>query len=52
MREKILVLIFFLIFTVSNLWAAEVRYNLPVENSPFLGNETAPVTIIEFIDYQ
>ncbi len=52
MKGKFLGLMFFLIFTTSNLWAGEGRYKLPIENSPYLGNETAPVTIIEFIDYQ
>jgi len=28
------------------------RYSVPVEDSPYLGSSNAPVTIIEFIDYQ
>jgi hypothetical protein len=31
--------------------AAE-RYTVPLENSPQLGPQNAPVTIIEFIDFQ
>jgi hypothetical protein len=28
------------------------RYTIPIENSPSWGPENAPITIIEFIDYQ
>jgi hypothetical protein len=34
------------------VYAAGNRYNVPIENSPAWGPEDAPVTIIEFIDYQ
>lgn len=30
----------------------EARYSIPLGNSPSLGPESAPVTIIEFMDYQ
>jgi len=40
------------IFICSTVFATEKRYSLPVENSPYIGPENAPVTIIEFIDYQ
>lgn len=49
---KFLFCLFFMIFIVSQVHATEPRYNLSVENSPFIGTENAPVTIIEFIDYQ
>lgn len=49
---KFLFFLFFMIFIVSQAHATEPRYNLSVENSPFIGTENAPVTIIEFIDYQ
>jgi hypothetical protein len=32
--------------------AADQRYTVPLENSPSRGPENAPVTIIEFIDFQ
>jgi protein-disulfide isomerase len=32
--------------------AADKRTNIPIGNSPTLGPENAPVTIIEFIDFQ
>jgi hypothetical protein len=32
--------------------SAEQRVAIPLENSPTLGPENAPVTIFEFIDFQ
>ena len=32
--------------------AGEKRFSIPVENSPVLGPENAPVTIFEFLDFQ
>ncbi len=37
---------------VASLGAAGDRIPIPLENSPVLGPENAPVTIIEFIDFQ
>ncbi len=37
----------------SAVYAAEKkRYSIPPENSPALGLQSAPVTIIEFLDFQ
>lgn len=33
-------------------WGAEVRYAVPADNSPSIGPANAPVTIVEFLDYQ
>jgi hypothetical protein len=33
-------------------FAAEQRYTVPIGDSPQKGPENAPVTIIEFIDFQ
>ena len=30
----------------------ETRYTIPISDSPSLGPENAPITIIEFIDFQ
>lgn len=30
----------------------EKRYQIPVENSPSIGPVDAPVTVIEFLDFQ
>jgi len=49
---KLALFALFILFIFSNAFAAEKRYTLPIENSPYIGNENAPVTIIEFIDYQ
>ncbi len=32
--------------------SSEQRLSLPLENSPSSGPENAPVTIVEFIDFQ
>jgi len=32
--------------------AAEVRYSVPPGDSPAIGPPNAPVTIVEFLDYQ
>lgn len=41
-----------LLFIASYSYADEKRYNVPIEDSPILGPADAPVTIIEFLDYQ
>lgn len=51
MIKKFFIVLVILFFYQSSLYA-EQRYNLPIDNSPFIGTENAPVTIIEFIDYQ
>ncbi len=33
-------------------WAADVRYAVPTGDSPTIGPANAPVTIVEFLDYQ
>jgi len=49
---KLIVFIFIVLFIMAHAFSGEQRYNLRVENSPFIGSENAPVTIVEFIDYQ
>ncbi|MCX7988909.1 MAG: hypothetical protein N2647_05650 [Thermodesulfovibrio sp.] len=51
MIKKFFIVLVILFFYQSSLYA-EQRYNLPIDNSPFIGTENASVTIIEFIDYQ
>jgi hypothetical protein len=46
----ILTILFLFISTISQ--AAEKRYNIPVGDSPSWGPADAPVTVIEFLDYQ
>lgn len=43
-------LVFILMIAIPSL--AEERYTIPIENSPSYGPENAPITIIEFLDYQ
>jgi hypothetical protein len=41
-----------LLLTASLSFAQDKRYEVPVGDSPGYGQATAPVTMIEFIDYQ
>jgi hypothetical protein len=51
MMKKILICIFILLqFGLAQ--AEEKRTDVPIGNSPSLGPVDAPVTIIEFIDFQ
>jgi len=49
---KKFIILFFIFFTASSSFAAEQRYNVPLEDSPWCGSQNAPVTMIEFLDYQ
>ncbi len=51
-KFKIFIMIFFIFYFYSFAIAADQRYIISVENSPFIGNVNAPVTIVKFIDYQ
>jgi protein-disulfide isomerase len=33
-------------------WGADIRYDVPAGDSPSIGPANAPVTIVEFVDYQ
>jgi hypothetical protein len=41
-----------LFFAASVSFAQDKQYNVPVGDSPVLGPAEAPVTIIEFLDFQ
>jgi len=49
--KKILVFIV-LLLSFSLSFAEEKRFVIPLEDSPSYGPKNAPVTIIEFIDFQ
>jgi hypothetical protein len=51
MRIKTGIILFILIFS-SQVLASEKRYDVPHGNSPQLGPQNAPITIIEFLDFQ
>ncbi len=48
---KIKYLFVIILFIYVPLYGEE-RYSIPIEDSPSIGPEDAPVTIIEFLDYQ
>ncbi len=50
MRKLTLIVLLFI--AISNSSADEIRYSVPVGDSPVLGPPNAPITIIEFLDYQ
>jgi len=41
-----------IVLAVSSLSADEKRFAVPTGDSPSIGPEAAPVTIIEFLDFQ
>jgi hypothetical protein len=47
-----LVILIAIVLAVSPAWAEEKRYDVPIGDSPQMGPAYAPVTIIEFIDFQ
>ena len=51
MKRLTLVMVLFFI-AVSSASAGEKRYTVPLGDSPASGPQDAPVTIIEFIDFQ
>jgi protein-disulfide isomerase len=51
MKRPVL-LAFLLLLAAAPAAAAEVRYNVPVGDSPAIGPANAPVTLVEFLDYQ
>jgi hypothetical protein len=41
-----------ILLLTNGAYGAETRFDIPVADSPSLGPANAPVTIIEFIDFQ
>jgi len=53
MKSSYIVYLSFILLIVPALvFASDNRYDVPIEDCPSLGHEKAPVTIMEFIDYQ
>ena len=52
MRNPLLVVCVFLAVSSAAIAAEPERFDVPLGNSPRLGPANAPVTIIEFLDYQ
>ena len=50
MKKMVLVLV--CIFITCTALAEEKRFSVPVGDSPAIGPANAPVTIIEFLDFQ
>jgi len=52
MKKLSLLVLCFALLVSSAVAAAEKRITVPIGNAPSMGPENAPVTIIEFIDFQ
>ena len=47
-----LLIFFLLLFFSSHALCQDIRYDVPIGHSPWLGPEDAPVTVVEFLDFQ
>ena len=52
MRKLIVLFVFAFLFSSSTVFSAEKRFDIPLGNTPQLGPQDAPITIIEFLDFQ
>ena len=55
MKKRIFIILFFTVsvfIMVSLAYSSDKRFDVPLADSPSLGPADAPVTIIEFLDYQ
>ncbi len=52
MRRALVAALFFFFAWVVAAPAQEKRYDVPIGDSPQMGPQNAPVTIIEFLDFQ
>jgi hypothetical protein len=51
-KRALLLFLLMLVMLPIQVLSAEMRYSIPLEDSPSRGPEDAPVTIVEFIDFQ
>jgi len=52
MKLKAAFLSLILLVICTDIFAEEKRFNIPIGDSPQKGSAEAPVTIVEFIDFQ
>lgn len=50
MKKTLICIVVLLVFGIAQ--ASEKRVDVPIGDSPSLGPDDAPITIIEFIDFQ
>lgn len=51
-KIRIFLVLCLAIMMISNVFATEKRVNIPIGDSPVIGPNNAPITMIKFIDYQ
>jgi hypothetical protein len=52
MTKRLAAILWLLLFLVSTALADVKRYDVPIGDAPIRGAPDAPVTIIEFLDFQ
>jgi len=52
MWRKLFLTCLFLLLLFAPAHAAEKIYTIPIDNCPILGPKDAPITIVEFLDFQ
>lgn len=52
MKKRTTVILLLVLLSFTSAFAEEKRFNIPIDNSPQKGPKDAPVTIIEFLDFQ
>ncbi len=52
MRSMLVFVVFFFAFAALGIAASIERFDVPLGNSPQRGPKDAPITMIEFLDFQ
>ena len=50
--QRVALIVFIVVLFCPSVIAGTQRFNVPIEGSPSLGPDNAPVVMVEFLDYQ